>query len=81
MNNHDFILVFFLKRAQILIADIWACFEGKDYGALDGIEHLTAFADYRIPQVRIINFHFIFHFLFYHFAFHFINSKYLHSHS
>lgn len=40
----------FLKRAQILIADLWLCFEGKDYGRLEGVEELTIFADYRIPQ-------------------------------
>ncbi|XP_022109808.1 UPF0553 protein C9orf64-like isoform X1 [Acanthaster planci] len=39
------------KRAQILIADIWACFEGKGYGKFSDIEILTMFADYRVPQV------------------------------
>jgi hypothetical protein len=42
--------VFILKRAQILIADLWACFEGKTYGKFNNIESITMFADYRIPQ-------------------------------
>lgn len=44
-------LVSFYKRAQILIGDIWACFEGKDAGEFNDIDTLTMFADYRIPQV------------------------------
>ncbi|OTF74014.1 DUF2419 domain containing protein [Euroglyphus maynei] len=43
--------VTFLKRAQILIADIWGCFEGNGFGRFDDIDQLTMFADYRIPQV------------------------------
>lgn len=39
------------KRAQILAADLWACFNGQDYGAFDDINHITIFADYRIPQM------------------------------
>ncbi|KAF7732775.1 hypothetical protein EC973_000048 [Apophysomyces ossiformis] len=39
-----------LKRAQILIADLWACFDGQDYGAFDDIDTITMFADYRVPQ-------------------------------
>lgn len=42
--------VYFFKRAQILIADLWACFEGQSYGAFSNIATLTVFADYRIPQ-------------------------------
>nr|XP_022300383.1 UPF0553 protein C9orf64-like [Crassostrea virginica]XP_022300384.1 UPF0553 protein C9orf64-like [Crassostrea virginica]XP_022300385.1 UPF0553 protein C9orf64-like [Crassostrea virginica] len=42
--------VSFYKRAQILVADIWACFEGKDYGEFHDIDTITMFADYRIPQ-------------------------------
>ena len=41
------ISVSFYKRAQILVADIWACFEGKDLGAFDDIDSITMFADYR----------------------------------
>lgn len=43
--------VAFYKRAQILIADIWACFEGNGLGCFYDIDILTIFADYRIPQV------------------------------
>lgn len=39
------------KRAQILVADLWACFNGRSYGAFDDIGVLTMFADYRIPQM------------------------------
>ncbi|KAJ6227105.1 queuosine salvage protein [Anaeramoeba flamelloides] len=38
------------KRAQILIADLWACFEGNGLGSFHNIDLLTSFADYRVPQ-------------------------------
>ena len=41
----------FYKRAQILVADIWACFGGEGYGAFNDIDKITMFADYRIPQM------------------------------
>ncbi|EEP79792.1 conserved hypothetical protein [Uncinocarpus reesii 1704] len=41
----------FYKRAQILVADIWACFRGKKYGRFDDIDKITMFADYRVPQM------------------------------
>lgn len=41
----------FLKRAQILVADVWACFEGEGYGAFRDIDKITMFADYRVPQI------------------------------
>jgi hypothetical protein len=40
-----------LKRAQILVADLWACFEGEDYGEFRDIDKITMFADYRVPQI------------------------------
>jgi hypothetical protein len=43
-------LVYLYKRAQILIADLWACFEGKSLGFFHDIETITMFADYRVPQ-------------------------------
>lgn len=43
--------VHFFKRAQILVADIWACFNGSGYGTFCDIETITTFADYRIPQM------------------------------
>ncbi|KAK5034217.1 hypothetical protein LTS07_003137 [Exophiala sideris] len=39
------------KRAQILVADLWACFNGTSYGTFTDIGSLTMFADYRIPQM------------------------------
>jgi hypothetical protein len=41
----------FLKRAQILVADLWACFEGESYGEFRDIDKITMFADYRVPQI------------------------------
>ncbi|WEW56878.1 hypothetical protein PRK78_002333 [Emydomyces testavorans] len=41
----------FYKRAQILVADIWACFRGRKYGKFDDIDKITMFADYRVPQM------------------------------
>ncbi|KAH1621000.1 hypothetical protein KXW65_002956 [Aspergillus fumigatus] len=39
------------KRAQILVADLWACFNGESYGEFYDIDKITMFADYRIPQM------------------------------
>lgn len=41
----------FHKRAQIFVADLWACFEGQGYGYFHDINTVTMFADYRIPQM------------------------------
>ncbi|KAI0017741.1 hypothetical protein F4780DRAFT_754221 [Xylariomycetidae sp. FL0641] len=41
----------FLKRAQILVADLWACFNGESYGQFRDIDKITMFADYRVPQI------------------------------
>ena len=35
------------KRAQILVADIWACCGAKGYGEFKDIDVITMFADYR----------------------------------
>ena len=55
--------VYFYKRAQILISDIWGaygrrtlaetpgCHDDAQLGAFVDIEELTMFADYRVPQV------------------------------
>jgi hypothetical protein len=40
----------FLKRAQILVADLRAITGGEGAGAIRGMERLTAFADYKLPQ-------------------------------
>ena len=45
--------VSFYKRAQILCADIWACFGGKGIGEFVDIGRLTMFADYRVPQMLV----------------------------
>lgn len=41
----------FLKRAQICVADLWAAFDGEDWGEFDDIDKITMFADYRVPQI------------------------------
>lgn len=43
--------VFFYKRAQIFGADLYGAFNGKDWGNFRDIDKLTAFADYKLPQV------------------------------
>lgn len=34
----------FHKRAQILVADLWACFDGEGYGRFSDIDKITMFA-------------------------------------
>ena len=41
----------FLKRAQICVADLHAAFEGTRWGAFHDLDKLTAFADYKLPQL------------------------------
>jgi hypothetical protein len=43
--------VFFYKRAQIVSADLHGALEGKGCGAFSDLGKLTAFADYKLPQV------------------------------
>ncbi len=43
--------VFFYKRAQIFAADLYGALGGKGYGGFKDIHKLTAFADYKLPQV------------------------------
>ncbi|KAI4159754.1 MAG: hypothetical protein L6R39_000311 [Caloplaca ligustica] len=43
--------IHFHKRAQIFVADLYACFSGQSYGLFHDISTLTMFADYRIPQM------------------------------
>ena len=52
-DEHDFDgrRVHIYKRAQIMVADIWACFNGREYGEFDDVGSITMFADYRIPQM------------------------------
>lgn len=41
----------FLKRAQICAADLHGAFGGQAWGTFTDLEHLTIFADYKLPQV------------------------------
>lgn len=43
--------VYFYKRAQIFCADLYGAFEGTRWGQFRDIGRLTAFADYKVPQV------------------------------
>jgi hypothetical protein len=43
--------VYFYKRAQLLVHDLYMLFNGKNYGAFTNISELTAFVDYKIPAV------------------------------
>ena len=41
----------FYKRAQLLTADIYQIFDGWGFGKLKNVNQITAFADYKIPQI------------------------------
>jgi hypothetical protein len=43
--------VCFYKRAQLFAADLHGAFDGKEWGSFRDMEELTAFADYKLPQV------------------------------
>ena len=43
--------VYFYKRAQIFATDLHAAFGGKGWGRFEDLDELTAFADYKLPQV------------------------------
>ena len=43
--------IYFYKRAQIFAADLYASFAGKKWGFFKDMDTLTAFADYKLPQV------------------------------
>ena len=43
--------IYFYKRAQIFTTDLYGAFGGKDWGYFKDIDNLTAFADYKLPQV------------------------------
>lgn len=43
--------VYFWKRAQLFVADLYGAFAGRGWGQYDDIHELTAFADYKLPQV------------------------------
>jgi hypothetical protein len=39
-----------LKRAQIFVSDVHFMFQGESFGKLEGMDRLTMFPDYRVPQ-------------------------------
>ncbi len=43
--------VYFYKRAQIFATDLHAAFRGEGWGRFEDLAELTAFADYKLPQV------------------------------
>jgi hypothetical protein len=43
--------VFFYKRAQIIAADLYGAFNGEKWGRFSDMDKITAFADYKLPQV------------------------------
>jgi hypothetical protein len=49
--EHQGRAVFFYKRAQIFAADLFGTFKGKKWGLFSDMDQLTAFADYKLPQV------------------------------
>ena len=56
MRRHKGRLVHFYKRAQILVADLWAAFgcqtaDNGHFASFVDVGKLTMFADYRVPQI------------------------------
>jgi len=49
--THEGHKVFFYKRAQLFAADLHGALKGKGLGSFSDMEELTAFADYKLPQV------------------------------
>ena len=53
--------VYFWKRAQLFASDVFSAFGGQKWGKCHDMERLTAFADYKLPQVLrelgIISYH------------------------
>lgn len=43
--------IFFNKRAQLLVSDIYQIFNGQGFGSLKDIDLITACADYKLPQI------------------------------
>ena len=42
------------KRAQILVADLWACFNGEGLGEFHDIDKITMFAGASQPLITFI---------------------------
>jgi hypothetical protein len=49
--SYDGAEVRFYKRAQICVSDIHGIFGGQRWGNLTGLDQLTIFADYKLPQL------------------------------
>lgn len=49
-ETYDNQSVYFLKRAQLLVADIYQLFGKRGYGELLNVGEITACADYKLPQ-------------------------------
>ena len=43
--------VHIMKRAQILVADLWAAFDGEGYGHFEDIDKVTMFAGKKVPLI------------------------------
>lgn len=43
------------KRAQILVADLWACFDGEDFGEFNDIDKITMFAGEYSQSIRFLS--------------------------
>jgi len=43
--------VYFWKRAQILVSDVYGITDGCGIGYFEDLEYLTAFPDYKLPQI------------------------------
>jgi hypothetical protein len=50
VSNYHSRPVYFMKRAQICALDLAIAWQAHDFGSLKGLDELTAFADYRVPQ-------------------------------
>lgn len=44
-------IIYFQKRAQLLVADIYQMFIGEKYGDMKNLDKITACADYKLPMV------------------------------
>ena len=49
--RYDGQTVRFYKRAQILASDLYGALDGQGWGDLRDLDQLTAFADYKVPQI------------------------------
>jgi hypothetical protein len=43
--------IYFLKRAQIFVSDLYYALEGRGPGLFSNLEDLAVFADYKLPQL------------------------------